>query len=55
MDRVFVVSTALTSLLSSRESRPLLPTGESGTSSEGLFARAEPALRDYLPSQRLAL
>ena len=47
VDQVLVVSTSSTSLLLSRESGPLLPNGGSETSSEGLLARAEPALRDY--------
>ena len=54
VDQVLVVSTSPTSLLLSRESGPLLPNGGSETSSEGLLARAEPALRDYSSSQRLA-
>jgi len=53
VDQVLVVSTSPTLLLLSRESGSLLPTGGSETSSEGLFARAEPALRDYSLNQHL--
>ena len=48
VDQVLVVSTSPTSLLLSRESGPLLPNGESETSSEGLLARAEPNDRDAI-------
>ena len=53
VDPVLVVSMSPTSLLLSRESGPLLPTAGSETSSEGLLARAEPALRDYSLNQHL--